>query len=181
MSTRSTDEKQAILRERSRQLATPEQNEPEGRKLYEMVTLSIAQLQLGISIEYISEVIIPARLTPLFGAPEFYLGVIHHRGAILPTVDMRRFFGQASDGLVDLSLLVVVQQGNRALGIWVESVSEVNVVYESHLQVPAPRIKGIDAAYIQAVTKSLEIILDMDAMMHDGRLYLKRTRSSERS
>lgn len=54
----------------------------------------LGDLTLGVSSEHTHEVSRQGLLTPLPRLPAFLLGVVGHRGEVLPVIDLLRFLGQ---------------------------------------------------------------------------------------
>jgi purine-binding chemotaxis protein CheW len=54
----------------------------------------LGDLTLGVVSSHAREVTRPGLLTPLPRLPAFVLGVVGHRGEVLPVIDLLRFLGQ---------------------------------------------------------------------------------------
>ncbi len=81
------------------------------------------------------------RVTAIPNTPDFILGVINLRGAIVPIVDLRRRFGMPAAEFGPTTVVIVVkvarQRHERTLGLVVDAVSEVCNVRPEECQ-PAP-------------------------------------------
>ena len=131
---------------------------------YHLVTFHLAKEEYGVEIGSVQEIIRATDITPVPGAPSHVTGVINLRGKIIPVVDLRRFRLPASEAS-DQQRIVVVELGEKRLGMLVDSVSQV-------IRVPADVVEAIpeeatsgDDNYIKGVGKldgRLIIILDLN-------------------
>ena len=118
------------------------------------------------------------RVTPIPNTPDFILGVINLRGAIVPIVDLRRRFGMpaAEFGPTTVVIVVRVAQENRnerTLGLVVDAVSEVCNVSAADRK-PAPdfgsHIKTDFVKGLATVDQRMVILLDIDRLVSEGLL-----------
>jgi two-component system chemotaxis sensor kinase CheA len=77
--------------------------------------------------------------TPLPRTPSYVRGVINLRGAILPIVDLSARLGLSACEPDGRHVIMVVQIGERAVGMLVEAVSEILIIGPDDVQ-PAPEI-----------------------------------------
>lgn len=80
----------------------------------------------GIPIRHILEIVGGARTRQVPLAPEFVGGLMHYRGDVLTTVDMRRVLGLAACG--GAQDLLVVEHPDGPFGLLVDKVVEVRTV-----------------------------------------------------
>jgi purine-binding chemotaxis protein CheW len=81
--------------------------------------------------------------TPLPRTPSYVGGVINLRGAILPIVDLSARLGLGACEPDGRHVIMVVQIGDRSVGLLVEAVSEILIIRSSEVQ-PAPEIGSED-------------------------------------
>jgi len=86
-------------------------------------------------------------VTPLPKAPPFIRGVINLRGSVVPILDLPVRFGLTRTGADESHVIIVVQVGERTLGLLVDEVSEI-------LSLPPGAIKPVPGAE-DAKTESL--------------------------
>mgnify|MGYP000880765253 FL=1 len=99
-----------------------------------------------------------AATTPLPHSPDFVLGVINLRGAVLPIIDLKARLGLGKGETTERSVVIVVRIGSRLVGLLVDAVSEILAADPSMIQ-PTPSI-GCDT-----VTRFVRGILTMDGRM----------------
>ena len=79
----------------------------------------------GVSTLSVKEIFLLPLLTPVLEAPPDIVGVIDVSGHILPVMDLNLRFGQQTDGYCLTDQVIVLEQGERDLGIIVNEVLEV--------------------------------------------------------
>jgi purine-binding chemotaxis protein CheW len=105
-------------------------------------------------------------------SPNYVLGVINLRGAIVPVIDLRVRFGLERAAFDSTTVTVVVhvagERGERIVGVVVDAVSEVyNVAVETIR--PPPDVSGsIDNMFVKGLVNldgKLVILLDIERLV----------------
>jgi purine-binding chemotaxis protein CheW len=144
----------------------------------QFLTFVLGGEEYGVTILQVQGIQGWDRVTPIPNTPEFILGVINLRGAIVPIVDLRRRFGMpaAEFGPTTVVIVVRVTQENRnerTLGLVVDAVSEVCSVNEGDRK-PAPDFgSGIKTDFVKGlatVENRMVILLDIDRLVSEGLL-----------
>lgn len=121
----------------------------------------------GIDIHAIQEIDRMQSVTKLPKSLPFVEGVINLRGSIIPIVDMSRRFGAEPVNVDRRTRIIIVRIGAQAVGLIVESVTEVIDVAEKNID-PAPAMAfAVDSRYVSAVGRiegGLLIILDLELL-----------------
>ncbi len=93
------------------------------------LTFMLAGEEYGVEILRVQGVQGWSKATPIPNTPEYILGVINLRGAIVPIIDLRKRFGLESKPFGSTTVVVVVkitdEETERTVGIVVDGVSEV--------------------------------------------------------
>jgi purine-binding chemotaxis protein CheW len=87
------------------------------------------------------------------GAPAFVAGIVQIRGRVVPVVDMRLRFGQATAQPPLDSRIVVGQRGERLVGLLVDAAREVLKVQPSELKPPPRLLEDQSGGFIKAVAQ----------------------------
>jgi purine-binding chemotaxis protein CheW len=134
------------------------------KTFFYLVTFHLADEEFGVEIGSVQEIIRATDITPVPGAREHVKGVINLRGKIIPVIDLRKRFRLPESGESELQRIVVVELGEKRLGMLVDSVSQV-------IRVPAAVVENIpeeattvDGDYIKGIGKldnRLIIMLDL--------------------
>jgi len=144
----------------------------------QFLTFVLGGEEYGVTILQVQGIQGWDRVTPIPNTPDFILGVINLRGAIVPIVDLRRRFGMpaAEFGPTTVVIVVRVAQENRnerTLGLVVDAVSEVCNVNAADKK-PAPdfgsHIKTDFVKGLATVDKRMVILLDIDRLVSEGLL-----------
>jgi purine-binding chemotaxis protein CheW len=137
----------------------------EGETLFHLVTFKLGKEEYGIDINSVQEIIRATDITPVPGAPNHVRGVINLRGKIIPVVDLRTRFKLAAVDASGDQRIVVVELGEKRLGMLVDSVSQVIKLSSSIIEEIPEEATSIDENYIKGVGKldsRLIIILDLN-------------------
>lgn len=93
-------------------------------------------------------------MTRIANAPKFIAGVTNLRGAIVPIVDLRVKFQLSSAEINESTVVIVLNLGDRVVGIVVDGVSDVLSLEAAKIK-PAPDF---------SVTLSTEYLLGLGAL-----------------
>ena len=85
------------------------------------------------------------------GAPSFVAGIVQVRGRVVPIVDLRVRFGLVAMERTLDSRVVVLQIGERTVGLLVESAREVIKLDDSAMQPPPRMVVEGAAGFVRAV------------------------------
>ncbi len=141
------------------------------------LTFALGKEEYGVNILRVQGIQGWDRVTAIPNTPDYVLGVINLRGAIVPIVDLRRRFGLPATEFGPTTVVIVVkvmrQRHERTVGLVVDSVSEVcNVQPEDRK--PAPDFgAGVETGFVQGlvtVGERMVILLDIDRLVCEGLL-----------
>ncbi len=137
----------------------------EQEAIFHLVTFHLGREEYGVEIGSVQEIIRATDITPVPGAPPHVRGVINLRGKIIPVVDIRKRFGLPDAAAGDAQRTVVVELGDKRIGMLVDSVSQVIKVPAGVVEEIPEEATTVDDNYIQGVGKlenRLIIILDLN-------------------
>jgi purine-binding chemotaxis protein CheW len=135
-----------------------------GEETFHLVTFRLAREEYGVEIGRVQEIIRAIDITQVPGAPAHVQGVINLRGRIIPVIDLRKRFGLAEVPLTDRHRIIVVELGEKRLGMMVDSVSKVVRFASTLLEELPEEATTVDQHYIRGVGKlddRLIILLDL--------------------
>lgn len=133
--------------------------------LLHLVTFQLGREEYGVEIASVQEIIRATDITPVPGAPSHVRGVINLRGKIIPVVDLRKRFSLTNIESSDAMRIIVVELGQKRIGMLVDSVSQVIKVPLSVVEEMPEEATSVDANFIRGVGKldsRLIIILDLN-------------------
>jgi purine-binding chemotaxis protein CheW len=110
--------------------------------------------------------------TPIPGAASFVAGLVQSRGRVVPVVDLRTRFGLPRIEPTLDSRVVVVQIGERIIGLLADSARDVVNIPAEDFKPPPQVVAGQGAGFIDAVAyidKKLVMRLALGNVVSDDR------------
>ena len=105
-------------------------------------------------------------------SPNYILGVINLRGAIVPVVDLRVRLALESAPFDSATVVIVVRvagaRGERIVGLVVDAVSDVYSFSDENIQPPPEAVGSLDQMFVLGLAKHedrLVIILDIERLV----------------
>ena len=126
-------------------------SEPSGQ---EFLVFTLGDEEYGIDILKVQESRGYDQVTRIANTPAFIKGVTNLRGVIVPIVDLRIKFSQVDVDYNDNTVVIVLNFGQRVVGIVVDGVSDVLSLTAEQIR-PAPEF---------AVTLSTEYLTGLGAL-----------------
>jgi purine-binding chemotaxis protein CheW len=90
-----------------------------------LVGFTVGAVRYAIDIGVVSEILNPMTTVALPHAPDVVVGVVEHRGEVVPVVDLRRRFALPPRDADRRTKWVLVRTGSGTVGLVVDSVTEV--------------------------------------------------------
>ncbi len=139
------------------------------------LTFILGGEEYGVDIMRVQEIRGWESATSIPNTPDFILGVINLRGAVVPIIDLRSRFGLENAEFNKTTVVIVVkikdEAGDRIMGMVVDAVSEVYNVSEDMLR-EAPDLGGaINTDFVKGlatVDEKMIILLDVDLLIKKG-------------
>ncbi|RDV05365.1 chemotaxis protein CheW [Undibacter mobilis] len=139
----------------------------------EFISFAIGDEQYGVDIMAVREIKGWSDITHLPKQPDYVRGVLNLRGAIVPIVDLRCRFGQGLTETSPLHIVIIVQIGDRQVGLIGDRVLDIVAVTAAQIQ-PVPRTGHADSTSFLAGLVSNEdvmiALIDLPNLLadHDG-------------
>ncbi len=134
----------------------------------EFLAFNLGREEYGIDILRVQEIRSYEPPTRMVKAPDFILGVVNLRGVIVPVIDMRIKFGLDQVRYNSFTVVIVLNIGQRVVGMVVDSVSDVITLTPEQLR-PVPEFSSaIDSQHVLAigsVAQRMLILLDIEKLM----------------
>ncbi|MBI4573671.1 MAG: purine-binding chemotaxis protein CheW [candidate division NC10 bacterium] len=166
----SPEEVRRILRDRAVALARPLEEAPTPAEVLELLLFSLGGGRYAVETAHVLEAVPLRELTPVPCTPPVILGVINHRGRILPVLDFRRLFESAGQGVTEGSRVVVVETGGMTSGIYADAVAGTVRIAAHELAPPPAGPAGGRQGFIRGVTGDMVAVLDVQALGQDPRI-----------
>jgi purine-binding chemotaxis protein CheW len=145
------EEELALLTARARLLAIPDDDgEVAGKR--DFVRFTLCGEHFAVDAEHVLEALPLGEPTPVPGTPGFLVGVVNHRGRVLPVLDLRRQLVPQGDSGAELTDTLAVAIEGLTFGIAAESVEQTTREHPSDLE------------------RAFVTLLDLEALAADPRL-----------
>lgn len=132
------------------------------------LTVNLAEEEYGIDILAVREIRGWTPVTRIPQAPQYVLGVLNLRGAIVPVLDLRLRFGLSREAYNATTVTVIITVAGRLFGIVVDAVSDVLDIEDTHLR-PVPDMgTAVDTEYLKGLTsigERMVLLLDADKLL----------------
>jgi purine-binding chemotaxis protein CheW len=122
------------------------------RSMITCVGLEVGGVAYAVHIQHVREIIRPLPMQVLPHSSQSVIGVIDHRGDVVPIVDLRVRFGTPLTADLGHTRWIIAQRNGRLCGLVVDRVTEVFSLNEADAR-PVPDLgpggerRGITAAY----------------------------------
>jgi purine-binding chemotaxis protein CheW len=140
----------------------------DGTAATQYLTVNLANEEYGIDILAVREIRGWTSVTRIPQAPEYVLGVLNLRGAIVPVLDLRLRFGLSREEYTGTTVTVIITVAGRLFGIVVDAVSDVLDVEQNNVR-PVPDMgTAVDTEYLKGLTsigERMVLLLDADKLL----------------
>ncbi len=128
-------------------------------KRSDFISFAIGDEQYGVDIMAVREIKGWSSVTHLPNQPDYVRGVLNLRGVMVPIVDLRCRFGQGNTETTPMHVVIIVQIGNRQVGLLADRVLDI-VSFERDQVQPVPRIdNGSRVHFLSGLVTSGETLL----------------------
>lgn len=151
----------------------------------EFLSFRLGAEEYGIEILKVQEIRGYEAPTRMANAPAYIKGVVNLRGVIVPIIDLRIKFGLADPKYDSVTVVIVLNIGNRVIGVVVDSVSDVIALKGGDIKA-APEFSGaLSTEHIlgigtikQGEMERMLILMDIERLMSSADMGLI-TRAAE--
>ena len=154
----------------------------------QILSFTLGKEEYGVDILRVQEIKGWEKTTAIPNTPEYVMGVINLRGAVVPIVDLRIRFSLKDISYNESTVVIIVRSedlngSNKIIGLVVDGVSDVYSISLEELQ-SAPSMSGkINTEYVNGLATfadKMVVILHVDQLINDGILkaveeYIKHT------
>jgi purine-binding chemotaxis protein CheW len=119
--------------------------------ILELISFEIGGQEFCIDVRSVREIRGWTPTTRMPQTPDYVLGVINLRGAVMPVLDLRSRLGLGTTEPSPRHVIVVIQHGTRMAGVLVDGVQETFQVAASLLQEPPAMGSDANDRFIDAI------------------------------
>ncbi|WP_108125754.1 chemotaxis protein CheW [Saccharospirillum mangrovi] len=142
---------------------------------YEFLTFALGEEIYGMDIMQVKEIRGYEAVTRIANAPPFIKGVINLRGEVVPIVDLRIKFLDATPVYNEFTIVIVVQVHDRLVGMVVDGVSDVIGLTRDEIK-PSPDFGvAFDSRFLSGLASQEEqmiILVNIEALISSNELGL---------
>lgn len=146
------------------------EDEEEDTQAGKYLTFILGSESYGLEMRFITEIIRIQKITPVPDMPAFVKGVINLRGQVIPVMDVRLRFGMPARDYDDRTCIIVINVGAIAVGLVVDTVSEVTDIPDEQIEQPPQLGTRASSRYILGLGKvkdEVKIILDAERLLRE--------------
>jgi len=144
------------------------ENNQDAATMLQQLTFNLAGEEYGVDILAVREIRGWSRVTRIPQTPDYLLGVLNLRGAIVPIMDLRLRFGLERESYGDNTVMIIVAVDERLFGIVVDAVSDVVDIDPAAIK-PVPDMGAVvDTRYLKGLATHVErmvMLLDVEKLM----------------
>ncbi|WP_395651102.1 chemotaxis protein CheW [Brevundimonas sp.] len=119
--------------------------------MLELISFEIGGQEYCIDVRSVREIRGWTPTTPMPQTPDYVLGVINLRGAVMPVLDLRCRLGLGRTEPTSRHVIVVVQHETRMAGMLVDGVQETFQLAASLLQSPPTMGSDANEQFVDAI------------------------------
>lgn len=141
------------------------------------LTFMLKGEEYGVEILKVQEIKGWDSATPIPNTPDYVLGVLNLRGAVVPIVDLRKRFRLESIPYGPTTVVIVVKMQNdgkeRTVGLVVDAVADVYRLDTEEVQPPPEMGSGVHTDFVRGlatVGDKMVILLEVDRLIDFGAL-----------
>lgn len=134
----------------------------------EYLSFRIGDSEYSVDIMSVREIRGWTQTTSLPHAPRFVRGVINLRGAVLPVVDLAMRLGLDESEPEERNVIIVVDVGEKVIGMRVDAVSDILSFTPDQLQPPPDVAATAQTSFVKALTvldDRMVRLLDLEAVL----------------
>lgn len=169
----SAEETRHILQTRALTLAQEASSGEDLEDVIEVLEFALAYERYAVETQYVNQVAMLEQLIPLPCTPDFVLGVVNLRGAILPVLDLKNFFELPVKGLTDLNKIIVLQSEKILFGILADEIVGVRNILLRDVQSSLPTLTGVRKDYLRGVTPERVTLLDAEKLLTSEKIVVQ--------
>ncbi|MGA1867607.1 MAG: chemotaxis protein CheW [bacterium] len=169
----STEEKNAILRARAKQLAEPLEKLCVDGAYLTVVEFLLADEKYALELDHLREVHPIKYLTPLPCTPAFVVGIINLRGQILSIIDLKKFYNLPDKRKNISHQTIILHCTQMEFGILADAILGITSIPINMIHTSLSSLAHIKTDHVKGVTKDNVILLDGEKILHDKQFIIE--------
>ncbi len=130
------------------------------------LTFSSDGLTIGVSTNYVTEIITNHAITTLPLVPDYVKGIINLRGQIIPIMDIRLRMGKMPIDYTSTTCIIVLNIDSTSIGLVVDAVQQVMDIDKERISpVPVENQQELINGMISSGDRSVILFLDCEQLI----------------
>ena len=115
------------------------------------ILFELAGTTYGIPTAVVQQMEMIEHITPVPNTPQFVEGVVFSRGQVIPAINLRLRFGFEKIAYDVRTRLIVINTGNRSVGLIADTAREFVSIPGNVVQPPPEGISGLSGRYLTGI------------------------------
>lgn len=115
------------------------------------ILFELAGTTYGIPTAVVQQMEMIEHITPVPNTPPFVEGVVFSRGQVIPAINLRVRFGFEKIAYDVRTRLIVINTGNRSVGLIADTAREFVLIPGNVVQPPPEGISGLSGRYLTGI------------------------------
>lgn len=127
----------------------------------QVLTFRLETEEYGIDILRVQEIRNYSNITPIPNTPDYIKGAMNLRGTVVPVIDLRNKFSLPETDYDQFTVIIVINVGDRIVGVVVDAVSDVVSVRDEDFAPPPQFGSGVDTSFINGIVKNQDRLITL--------------------
>ena len=123
----------------------------DGAKTEDYILFAVAGASYAVPGRQVQHMEMVEQITPVPNAPPFVEGVVFSRGQVVPVINLRARFGFDRTEVNARSRLLIVQHGNRSIGLLADEAREFITIADASIHPPNEALGNLSGRYLDGV------------------------------
>lgn len=165
---RSPEEVARILAERASRFARPPAEKAPSKGALDLLVFGVGRERYAVDVLSVVDVIRFVQPTRVPCTPPAILGLVNHKGRILPVFDLRRLFETVDADASAWQHIVTIEEAETFVGIAADSLA--GGMRADDVLAPPPAAPRSAAPLVRGLTAGTIAVLDVEALARDPRI-----------
>lgn len=133
------------------------------------ILFELAGTTYGIPTAVVQQMEMIEHITPVPNTPPFVEGVVFSRGQVIPAINLRLRFGFEKIAYDVRTRLIVINTGNRSVGLIADTAREFVLIPGNVVQPPPEGISGLSGRYLTGIAmlgERMVLILNAEELLN---------------
>ncbi len=133
------------------------------------ILFELAGTTYGIPTTVVQQMEMIEHITPVPNTPPFVEGVVFSRGQVIPAINLRVRFGFEKIAYDVRTRLIVINTGNRSVGLIADTAREFVLIPGNVVQPPPEGISGLSGRYLTGIAmlgERMVLVLNAEELLN---------------